>query len=189
MKKLASGLTIVALLSGCGTIIEGSSQNININTNPQANVTCEASNARGNWKLNPVPASLMVKRSQSRLNIKCYGAGYSGEYSERADAEAWTFANILWGLIGGPIGWIVDASTGAMFSYDDVINVPLTLKSPVVDQILEQKSEPMANSLMVPAPVAVQPAPATQRLLSYDELVASGAIVSPAKAPAGMPQH
>jgi hypothetical protein len=127
MKKLGGSLALLACLSGCASIVEGSSQDINVSTNPPAKVSCDAQNGRGNWVANSVPGTLNVKRSRTDLTVHCKGNGYDGQYTHSSDFESWTAGNLFF---GGIIGLAVDAGTGALFSYDDAIIVPVTLNDP-----------------------------------------------------------
>ncbi len=160
MKKIIIGAGLLATLSGCASIIEGSTQKINVSTAPAALVSCEARNGRGSWAINAVPGPMEVKRSKTVLNVKCDSADYAGQIQDPADAEAWTFGNII---AGGPIGFAIDGATGAMFSYDDVITVPLVAKE-----------RPVA---IVPQPVNPCMATVHNSNANYTELVNCGAIV------------
>lgn len=198
MKNIGAIVSVLAVLSGCASIIEGQSQNVSLTTNPPVDAICEAKNARGSWKVAPLPASLMLKRSKSDLVITCNGSGYSGQTTNGADMEAWAAMNLLWG-IWFPIAGIIDASTGALFSYDDGISVTMKpqdfsaqkasaapiaavpaaeIASPAVDIPAEAPTNP--PSVAAPAPTAVQPAAnvAPANSYSYDDLVARGVIVS-----------
>lgn len=121
MNKLIA-LVSLSFLSACASIVEGSTQNITVDTNPQMAANCELKNERGDWSV-LTPGSVGIKRSKSDLNVNCTAPGYSGELRLSADAESWGIGNVI---AGGVIGAGVDAGTGAMFSYDDRITVPMT---------------------------------------------------------------
>lgn len=190
MKKIATGMALIASLSGCASIVSGSSQEIALSASPQVPVKCEAHNSRGSYDSNGEPGKILVKRSQSRLNIACEGNGYKGTHSEQAGVEGWFFGNIL---IGGLVGLIVDPSTGAMFSYDNEITVPVSkadVATPVVPapDVVPPAAEPSmmtppaGDTVLMPAAPdrvqAPQAAPVTASSdASYQDLVASGAIV------------
>lgn len=185
MKTITTSLAMLAALSGCASIVSGSSQNINLSTNPPASVICDVKNERGEWKVSPIPGSLLLKRSKSPLSIKCEGAGYYGEYSKGGELEGWTVGNILF---GGIVGLVIDAGTGAMFSYDDAIVVPVKLKDPFEQNSSSTPSWDAAPPrVMDNAPVVEKTTTTTtttettsvpsSQPSSYDDLVKSGAIV------------
>jgi hypothetical protein len=113
-------VTIAALfalgtgLSGCASIIKGSSQTISINTGSVRNVPCTLSSERGRWRV-VAPGRVRVKRSKEDIQVRCNKSGYQETVDNiESDLEPWVFGNIL---AGGLIGLGVDASTGAMNQY------------------------------------------------------------------------
>ncbi len=123
--KILAITTLCAQLSACGTIFEGESQTVNISTQPTvAGTSCELRNRRGSWFTSPASNQVVVQRSRSDLQVSCAAPGYTGSAVAQSDAEAWTFGNIL---LGGVVGLAIDGMTGAMFSYDDGVTVPLTM--------------------------------------------------------------
>lgn len=121
MKPYLYSLCILPI-AACASIVEGSSQSINLQTNPPLQANCRLSNERGVWQTQ-APAMVQVKRSKSDLNVDCRSSEIGGSVANSSDAESWTVANLV---LGGIIGLGVDAGTGAMFSYDDAITVPLS---------------------------------------------------------------
>lgn len=108
-------------LSACATIIESQKQEIELTTTSPVPASCELSNERGKWYAQ-TPATIEVKRSTSRLNVMCRNQFDVGQQEERATVNPWFFGNIL---IGGLIGVVTDAATGAMTKYEDTITVPM----------------------------------------------------------------
>jgi len=122
MKKYQLVIALPFLLNACASIVNGSSQDIELYTTPSVNASCSLDNERGEWTLAQTPGTVTVKRSSSPLNIQCENDEYHGSLINKAEAESWTAGNIL---LGGGIGAGIDAGTGAMFSYDNEIIVPL----------------------------------------------------------------
>lgn len=151
-------LASCCILPACASIVEGSSQKINISTNPPAQVRCNASNSRGSAATS-TPGVLEVKRSKSDLTIRCESDEYAGQLSDSSNIESWAFGNLL---LGGIIGGAIDAGTGALFTYNDAITVPLTPKpsaaiaSPVLDSMTASpaESQPTSTQPMDSQPVA-----------------------------------
>ena len=109
-------------LSGCASIIKGSSQQIAIETPPATGANCELSNRVGHWTV-VTPGVAKVSRSKEDMRITCTKEGWqtaSGVIP--SDFEGWTLGNLL---IGGIIGLGVDASTGAINEYPHAFQLPM----------------------------------------------------------------
>ncbi len=167
MIKSGAVATMLFALGGCASIVSGSTQEIQLKSEPSVPVTCEAQNGRGHYTANDKPGMLLVKRSQTRLNIDCKGEGYNGKYSEQAGAEGWVFGNIL---IGGLIGLTIDGITGSMFSYDNALTIPLqptadiagTIPAPVLTAPVSEAVQQVAPAIQETSPAVVAPIPVTQ---------------------------
>jgi hypothetical protein len=129
-------LLLLALLpmAACATIVNGTSQDVAINTSPigaACDVTRQGSHI---GSVMATPGSLHVDKSGKDLTISCMKDGFTPAQATQAPTmSAATLGNVL---LGGLVGIAVDASTGANFSYHDV-------------QLTLQPSQPIA-------PVAVQ---------------------------------
>lgn len=137
----AAVLGSAALLASCSTIIEGSTDKVNVTTSPQVqNARCDLKNGRGQWDVSS-PGTTQVKKSKTDLQINCQDPvnGATGTKTIESDVDAWYFGNIIF---GGIIGLIVDPSTGSMWKYQSDVTVVL--------------NEPV-NLLPAPAPVQPQP--------------------------------
>jgi len=115
--------TAAVSLSGCATIVEGSTDKINVVTAPPSNAACTLTNSRGTY--NTFASGLaVVKRSTSDLNVVCadQSSGARGQSTVASDVEGWAFGNIL---LGGIIGLGVDWGTGAAYTYPNSTTVSL----------------------------------------------------------------
>lgn len=109
-------------LSGCASIIKGSSQQIAITTPPTDGADCVLSSKEGNWTV-VTPGVAKVKKSKEDIQIHCTKAGWKDATATiPSDFEGWTLGNLL---IGGIIGLGVDASTGAINEYPHAFQVPM----------------------------------------------------------------
>jgi len=109
-------------LSGCASIVKGSSETIAIDTAPVSGAVCTLSNPRGKWRVS-TPGRVRVKRSEADMDVSCKALGYtdaSGTIS--SDFESWTLGNVL---IGGLVGLVVDWSTGAVNRYERHFDVQM----------------------------------------------------------------
>jgi len=111
------------MLASCASIIEGSSDTVNVATVPPSQSSCSLANSRGSWN-GAGESQVTVKRSISALDVRCNDpvSGQSGSATLDSDVEPWVFGNVL---LGGVIGLGVDWMTGAAYDYPDHVSVPL----------------------------------------------------------------
>ncbi|MEN8722141.1 MAG: translation initiation factor 2 [Alphaproteobacteria bacterium] len=116
-------------LTACSSIITGTTQNIAVQTEPSG-AACQVQ--RDNQVIgyvDPTPGAIKVKKSSNDITVVCMKQGYhnQGELTA-ASFQAMTLANVV---LGGVVGIIVDAATGAISKYPDSVFVRLL---PVQDQ-------------------------------------------------------
>lgn len=79
--------------------------------------------------IDPTPGGIVVSRSYDDILVKCSKDGHGdGEKMNTSGLNGWVFGNLIFGLLGAPIGIIVDASTSNATSYDSVTQVSLSPK-------------------------------------------------------------
>jgi hypothetical protein len=127
MKSVISAATaatfMATILSGCGTITQGTSQNISISTSPSGG-RCEL-NRHGDQiaSLYSTPGSVHVDKTKYDIVVTCEKPGYqTASVNLESGYSIGTFGNIL---IGGAIGWGIDSATGADNEYPHAANVQL----------------------------------------------------------------
>jgi len=119
---MAVTAALAVALSGCASIVKGSSETIAINTIPGVRAACTLSNGRGTWRV-ATPGRVRVKRSMDDMDVTCSSPGYTdAEGTIPSDFQTWTLGNLL---IGGLVGLIVDWSTGAINDYDNRFEIPI----------------------------------------------------------------
>ena len=118
-----SAVICLCMLSGCYSIIEGTSQEIMVNTNPGgADCTLERQ-GQVIARIEETPASTTIKKTKYDITIKCNQDGYQeATYLNHSGAAGATFGNII---AGGGIGWAVDSAAGADNKYDSPVNITL----------------------------------------------------------------
>ena len=125
----ASAVALAAFcLSGCASVIEGTSQEILVNTNP-ASANC-ALEREGNIiaRVQQTPGSATIKKNKHDITIRCSKDGYQeATYLNHSGAAGATFGNIV---LGGGIGWAVDSASGADNKYESPINISLVPAMP-----------------------------------------------------------
>lgn len=110
-------------LSGCATIVQGSTQSMSVNTKPEDGAKCELKNSQGTWYVT-TPGSVTVHKTKTDLEISCSKEGVGkGSVTAKAKFGGTTFGNVL---AGGLVGVAVDAASGANFYYDTPVTIVLT---------------------------------------------------------------
>jgi hypothetical protein len=121
--RIVPALAVLAVaLSGCATVMKGSSETISINTIPGIRADCSLSNGRGIWRVS-TPGRVTVKRSKRDMDVTCRAFGYEDAKGViSSDFQTWTLGNLL---IGGVIGLAIDMSNGAINNYDHHFAIPV----------------------------------------------------------------
>lgn len=124
--KLFILLAAVSALSACSSIVEGTSQELVVNTNP-AGADC-ALKREGNviGRINPTPGAVTIKKTKHDITVVCNKKGYEeATYFNKSDAAGATVGNII---LGGGIGWAIDSASGADNKYTTPVNINLNKK-------------------------------------------------------------
>jgi hypothetical protein len=103
----ASAALVLVAATGCATIMNGSRQNISVNSNPSgATVFVDGQ------QVGITPASLNLARKQSHV-VRIVLDGYQPyEMAMTRGTSGWVWGNLAF---GGLIGLVVDASTGSLY--------------------------------------------------------------------------
>ena len=146
---LASSL--LATTSGCSSIVEGTSQEITLNTNP-ASAQCAL--YRQGTKIGEVqttPGSMLVKKTSYDITVVCGKDGYQqATFFDRSGAAGATAGNIL---LGGGIGWAIDSASGADNKYDTPINLTMVPVQPGQATAPPPQAAAMSFPVTLPTPV------------------------------------
>lgn len=144
-------LVSAALLSGCASILTGTTQTIAVSTTPMAGASCDLTNDKGHWTVFPTPGISTVGKSASAMTVTCsdHNGSNTGTTSVQSVTGGAVFGNLL---LGGLIGTTVDMVDGAAFNYPPSIAVPLA-PAPVA----QSRVEPTAPVIPVVAAPAGKP--------------------------------
>lgn len=114
------------LLTGCASMINGTSQSILVKSDPPGAI-CNLQNNYGNFHVTKTPESVNVHRSADALNVTCVKDNMTGESVIESKLSGVVAGNVFidFGLISGPI----DAANGSAFNYPDIITIPLKVDS------------------------------------------------------------
>jgi hypothetical protein len=109
-------------LSGCATIVDGSHQSVSVSTTPMQGAACTLKNTEGTWFLTS-PGSVDVHKTKNDLTVTCTKDGFQpGSQVAVSKFGGATFGNLV---LGGGVGAIVDAASGANYYYDSPMTIPL----------------------------------------------------------------
>ena len=156
-----AALALIALLPACATIVEGTSDNVTLSTNP-AGATCTIDrNGERVGAVATTPGSVRVGKSRHDLTVACTREGYQPATTTASSSfTGTTFGNIL---AGGLVGVAVDAASGANNRYPSEVKVDLV-----------ENPKPVVPP---PAPVAMEPVDSAPpiRPVMYRRLTGPGA--------------
>ena len=126
MTKISMLGSAVLMLSAtsCASIVEGSSQEILVNTSPNG-AHCEISRfAVTIATIEQTPGSATIKKLNKPIAISCSKPGYETTTQvNKSDLAGWNLGNLA---IGGLIGFTVDWIDGAWNKYTSPINMTLS---------------------------------------------------------------
>ncbi|MDP1750715.1 MAG: hypothetical protein Q8L22_14760 [Reyranella sp.] len=110
--------------SACATVVGGTTQEVFIESEPTG-AACKVDRLGANvGVVNPTPGRVNVSRSKETMIVSCNRDGY--EQSNEVLVSSFTGATVGNILLGGVVGIVVDAASGANNKYPDRIMVVLT---------------------------------------------------------------
>ena len=117
----------VAILSGCATVFEGTSQEISVVTNPPGAVCVFDRQGMEVGRIQNTPGTANIRKSKYDLTIKCDKPGYAqAQYLNHSGTTATIAANVAADLIlTAGLSSIVDSADGADNKYDSAVNISL----------------------------------------------------------------
>jgi hypothetical protein len=117
-------------LSGCATLVNGSNQSVTVVTDPPGASCILSRQGETIGAIAATPGSVQISKSKNDVSVACEKAGFvTATVAKSPDFGGATFANIL---AGGVVGIVVDAASGANYTYPSEIHVPLAPIQPVV---------------------------------------------------------
>ena len=122
MRQITLCLSLL-LLSGCATVVGGTSQVVSISTAPEG-AACKVE--RGGAIIGMVPSTpglVQLSKGMHDLSVSCSKPGYDTATARAGSSfNGYTFGNLI---IGGAIGIVVDVATGANFDYPPLVDVAM----------------------------------------------------------------
>jgi hypothetical protein len=141
--RLSILATTALLSSGCSSIIEGTSQEIQIITNPPDAQCRFIREGKVIGSLHTTPSALTVQKNKHDITISCDKAGYqTSTFLNHSGVAGATWGNIV---AGGGIGWAVDSISGADNKYTSPVNITLLPVTPPAGAPTPAKTEGTAE--------------------------------------------
>lgn len=126
--RLAGVLALAACLPACATILEGPSQDMAVDTSPQGANCSVDREGEHLGTVAPTPGTLKLGKSRHDLAVTCSKPGYvTATTMQPSRFVGTTFLNFI---VGGGVGFIVDASTGANNVYPKQVRMDLVPAGP-----------------------------------------------------------
>lgn len=117
----------VSLLTGCASIVSGTTQVVSVDTPGCPGATCEMTNDKGKWYVSRTPATVSVSRAYGPLTVSCKMHETTAVGSFNSSTKGMAFGNILF---GGVIGAGIDMGSGAAYDYPQNLSVPMACAAP-----------------------------------------------------------
>ena len=109
-------------VSGCATIVEGTTQSIAVTSSPVSGANCVLTSSQGTYYVT-TPGNVTVHKTKNDLAVVCKHDGYQDATTTiRNHFNGATVGNVI---AGGGIGILVDAASGANYNYPETFDVPM----------------------------------------------------------------
>jgi hypothetical protein len=126
MKSKVITAALLLSLSACASIVEGTSQEIVVNTTPEGANCSLMREGISIARIDPTPGAATIKKTKNDITVVCTKAGYEkATFFNKSDVAGGTVGNII---LGGGIGWAIDSAAGADNKYESPVNMTLAKK-------------------------------------------------------------
>jgi len=143
---IAPLICLQLLTAGCATLTKGSSQTVTVNTDPTGAVCTLTREGKTIAIINPTPGSMPVEKAGDNISVICKKQGYQDAAGTLAsEFQEMTFGNILF---GGLIGLAVDAASGALNNYPEMVTITMIPDEFLSPEARDQFFEEMKATLI-----------------------------------------
>ncbi len=124
--RLGVLLASCAILAGCSTITQGTTQAVAVTTPGAEGASCDLFSPAFGTQTIVTPATVTLEKSQHDVQVRCKKRCFN----DGAGVIPSTFEEMAAGniIFGGVVGLAVDASSGAMNKYAPNVQVTMTRK-------------------------------------------------------------
>ena len=118
-----AAVVMMAGVAGCASVISGTSQTLTLDTVPSGADCSLTRKGLVIGRVNPTPGAVYVQRTHDDITVSCTKEGYqTGSFLNKSGLEAATLGNVI---LGGLVGVVVDAASGANNKYDEKMRIVL----------------------------------------------------------------
>ncbi len=107
---------LVFFITGCATVVKGTDQQVSLDTPGYPGATCTLTSKGFSTRRVVTPAVVELPKSKHDVTVQCTKGCARGRGVISSNLEGMTAGNIV---VGGVVGFGVDAATGAMNKYND----------------------------------------------------------------------
>jgi hypothetical protein len=127
LEMIAAVAALGAALSGCASIVEGTTQSIAVTSPPADGAKCVLKSSEGTYYVT-TPGNATVHKTKNDLDVNCTKVGFKDAHTTiPSHFNGATAGNIL---AGGVIGLGIDAATGANYNYPTEYAVTMVPNDP-----------------------------------------------------------
>ena len=113
------------MLTGCASITGSKNQPVSITTACDGvlvnGAMCTLTNDKGQW-FAQTPGSVMIQKAYGDLSVVCKKGEATGTAVFQSKSNGGVWGNLI---VGGVIGYAVDASSGAGFDYPPMMSIAM----------------------------------------------------------------
>ena len=156
---MRTAVLLLACLSlpACATLVEGTNQSVTVSTDPPGASCILSRHGETVGAIALTPGSVQVSKSKDDVSVACQRQGFQTATVSRSPSFGGaTFGNII---AGGVVGVVVDAASGANYTYPSEIHVSLAPVQPAPAMVAGLPTStsvpvvPAATPVSVAAPV------------------------------------
>jgi len=103
---------------GCASIVEDRTQSVFVDTPACPAASCRLTNSKGAYFVSSTPDRVVVNRAYGALTVVCEKDGRSATSTYPSSYNESLVGNIL---LGGPLGFLIDTTDGAGYTYPRVL--------------------------------------------------------------------
>lgn len=120
--KCASLVAWGLSMSACSTITTGTTQDFGVNTPHADGASCDLKDSKGAmWSIPSTPGEVVVSKGDGPMTVTCRKDGYiESSIIVNEGFAGMTLGNVI---LGGGVGIVVDAVSGAAQEYPDTVYV------------------------------------------------------------------
>jgi hypothetical protein len=156
--KVIAALALASATTACATVVSGTSQSLRLDTVPEGADCILTRKGLLIGRVNPTPGTASVQRTRDDITVTCAREGYqTGTFVNKSGFEGATLGNVI---LGGLVGVVVDAASGANNKYDTDMRITLAPAA-------SGQGQAVASTASVAAPATPRPPERTMETAEF----------------------